>query len=86
MREDNRPTVVAEEHFWDASRWFLNGSARSSGYTANTAEFATLSGLRSLSEGLINLAVGVRATYALLEDVQRQLARHSRRSDHTSGP
>jgi hypothetical protein len=67
-----KPTEAAEDYFRRAqgacTRGILNaGSDLNAGDT-----FAALS---NLCEGLVHLAVGVRATYLLVEEVQRKLNR-----------
>ena len=64
------PTEVAEMKFRNAQGSFTRGILNA-GKDNNAAD--TFAGLSYICEGLGSLAVGVRATYMLLEEVNRKL-------------
>ncbi len=69
------PTELAESYFRRAQGACTRGILNAKGDLNAADTFAALS---NLCEGLANLAVGVRATYLVLEDVQRRLRLNAR--------
>jgi hypothetical protein len=68
-----KPTEVAEDFFRRAQGACTRGILNAQNDLSAADTFAALS---NICEGLANLAVGVRATYLLVEEVQRkQLSR-----------
>ncbi len=65
-----KPTELAEYNFRNAQSSFTRGILNA-GKDLTAAD--TFAGLQYVCEGLANLAVGVRATYLLLEEVNRKL-------------
>ena len=65
-----RPTELAEFNFRNAQGSFTRGILNAVD-DRNAAD--TFAGLQYVYEGLAQLAVGVRATYLLLEEVNRKL-------------
>ena len=64
------PTEVAESYFRNAQSSFTRGILNA-GSDRNAAD--TFAGLQYICEGLVNLSIGVRATYLLLAEVNRKL-------------
>jgi len=69
-----KPTELAEDYFRRAQGACTRGILNAQKDLNATDTFAALS---NMCEGLANLAVGVRATYLLVEEVQRKLNRPS---------
>jgi hypothetical protein len=70
----SRPTELAENKFQSAKYWFDRGITNlKQTQDARLGVADMLGGLGQISEGLSNLAVGLRATYILLEQVNRKL-------------
>ena len=65
-----RPTEDAERYFYQAQGAFTRGILNAQNDLTATDTFA---GLSNMAQGLANLAVGLRATYILLEEVNRKL-------------
>jgi len=65
-----RPTELAEYNFRNAQGSFTRGILNV-GNDRNAGD--TFAGLQYIAEGLVNLAVGLRATYILHEEVNRKL-------------
>jgi hypothetical protein len=65
-----RPTEEAERYFIQAQNATTRGILNAKNDPTAVDTFAALS---NLAQGLANLAVGVRATYMLLEEVNRKL-------------
>ena len=68
------PTQRAEYHFGHAKTHFLNTMA---GQDANIPE-ELRSGLEDMADGMKSLSAGLRATYQLLEEVQKMLQQQNR--------
>jgi hypothetical protein len=66
-----RPTAEAEYYFNRAQGAFTRGILNTQNDLTATDTFA---GLSNIAQGLANLAVGVRATYMLLEEVNQKLS------------
>jgi hypothetical protein len=66
------PTRLAESYFYQAQGAFTRGQL---GATNDLTAGDNFAGLNNIAQGLANLAVGVRATYILLEEVKRLLER-----------
>ena len=69
------PTQAAEDFFRRSQNAFTRGIVA----TKSTDMADVYAGLTNMAEGLVNLAVGVRATYILLEEVKRKLDSPARR-------
>jgi hypothetical protein len=68
------PTNEAERFFTQAQNSFTRGLLASKDLDVKDQ----LAGLSNIAQGLGNLAVGVRATYMLLEEVKALLQRQAR--------
>jgi hypothetical protein len=66
----SRPTELAEYSFRNAQGSFTRGILNTKNDLTAGDTFA---GLQYIAEGLGNLATGLRATYLLLEEVNRKL-------------
>jgi hypothetical protein len=66
-----KPTQIAEEKFRRAQSSITQAVL----LTNDPGVTYQLAGLSHLSEGLLNLSIGVRATYILLEQVKGMLER-----------
>jgi hypothetical protein len=66
----SRPTELAESYFRQAQGSLTRGMLSDKIDSTTTSELA---GLVNIAEGLVHLSTGVRATYILLEEVQRLL-------------
>ncbi|RFB79711.1 hypothetical protein [Methylovirgula sp. 4M-Z18] len=75
----SKPTEEAEYNFRNAQRSFTRGILNA-GNDLNATD--TFAGLQYIAEGLVNLATGLRATYLLLEEVNRKLDRQAARGGH----
>jgi hypothetical protein len=67
------PTQNAEIQFSMARRLFRNGYINRGASQLTPFELDTSLGLGSMTEGLGDLAIGLRATYILLSEVNRKL-------------
>ena len=65
-----RPTDEAERYFYSAQGAFTRGILNTKNDLTATDTFA---GLSNLAQGLAHLAVGLRATYMLLDEVNQKL-------------
>lgn len=63
------PTQAAEDYFRRSQNSFTRGIVA----TKSTDMADIYAGLTNMAEGLADLAVGVRATYILLDEVKRRL-------------
>ncbi len=66
----SKPTETAEYNFKSAQSSFTRGILNA-GSDLNAMD--TFAGLQHIADGLVNLAIGLRATYLLLEEVNRKL-------------
>lgn len=65
-----RPTELAESYFRQAQGSFTRGMLSEKNDSTTTSELA---GLVNITEGLVHLSTGLRATYILLDEVKRLL-------------
>jgi hypothetical protein len=79
----SRPTDSAKSYFEQADQFIGKAGLRLSAAKPTEADQARHDseldlwrGLWMTNKGLIELSTGLRATYILLEDIQRKLARH----------
>ena len=70
-----KPTEMAEYNFRSAQSSLTRGILNTTDVTA----MDTFAGLQHIADGLVNLSVGLRATYMLLEEVNRKLDQQSLR-------
>jgi len=67
----DRPTEEAQRFFSKAQHWFNTGKA--AGFKDQPQIGNIIAGLSEMTVGLDQLARGLRATYVLLEQVNRKL-------------
>ncbi len=65
-----KPTEMAEYNFKSAQSSFTRGVLNAG---SNLTAMDTFAGLQHIADGLVNLSIGLRATYMLLEEVNRKL-------------